>query len=347
LASVLSNARRGFVQLAVGSDFNKYSAEGRQRLKELAQASNRPVIINSVAQTTTNLSGWQETLEWMAEMEKTGLRIMAMGNVVPGRREFNLKYTDFFDRYPLWLEMSLLPFDSKQSVLSNPEYRARLREQTDSFQDAFFSQNPIIWGSVFVTRARTAKWRNSEGKSVAAIAAATGKHPVDTLFDISLDEGLETQFCQMGNRNPEEEAQLAILRSPHVLPEQSDAGAHVVTENNTGFPSYLLGNWVREKNALSLEEAVWRMTGLVSSELGIYDRGTLKPGMAADIVIFDPNTIGTDDPEFADDLPGSGRRLVQRGRGISYTLVNGQVTLDHGKYIGTSAGRIIRSAAVG
>jgi len=135
---------------------------------------------------------------------------------------------------------------------------------------------------------------------------------------------------------------MEILRAPDMIPEQSDAGAHVITENNTGFPSHLLGYWVRERGALSLQEAVQRMTSVPAGQFGVTDRGELRPGMAADIVIFDPETIAAGETEFADDLPNGGRRLIQRGQGIGYTIVNGEVTLDHGEYTGARAGRTLR-----
>jgi len=343
LASVLREFGRGYAQLAVGSDFNKYSPEGRKRLEELARASGRPVCINSIAQTTTDRDGWTRILEWMAAQEREGRKIVALGNVVPGRREFNLKYTDFFDRYPVWQKLAMMPFEEKVATLRDPEARRRLRADIEECQDSFFKANPLTWNLVYLGRARTAENRRFEGKSVAEIAAALGKHPVDAVIDISLAEGLETQFFQSGNRNPEESALLAILRAPHVVPEQSDAGAHVITEVNTGFPTYLLGHFVRERQAMTLQEAVWRLTGLPAAEWGVPSRGALKEGMAADVVVFDPATVGAADPEFAYDLPGGAPRLIQRAAGIAYTLVNGQVTLEQGRYTGAQAGRVLRA----
>ena len=342
LAATLGEMDRGIVQLAVGSDFNKYTDEGRERLAKLMRVSGRPVCINSVAQTTTNVDGWKLVLDWMARMRDEGGRIIGLGNVVPNRREFNMRYTDFFDRFPVWLKLSMQPFEEKMRMLADPPHRARLREDTENVTDTFFLQNPIKWDVVTLVKAKTARWKGFEGMSLQEIGEALGLHPTEALFDISVSEDLDTQFRQTGNRNPDAAAQMEILRAPDMIPEQSDAGAHVITENNTGFPSHLLGHWVREREALSIQEAVQRMTSVPAGQFGVTDRGALRPGMAADIVIFDPETITAGDPEFADDLPNGGRRLIQRGEGVAYTVVNGEVTLDHGEYTGARAGQTLR-----
>ena len=342
LAATLGEMDRGIVQLAVGSDFNKYTDEGRERLAKLMRVSGRPVCINSVAQTTTNVDGWKLVLDWMARMRDEGGRIIGLGNVVPNRREFNMRYTDFFDRFPLWLKLSMQPFEEKMRMLADPAHRARLRGDTENVTDTFFLQNPIKWDLVTLVKAKTERWKRSEGMSLQEIGEALDLHPTEALFDISVSEDLDTQFRQTGNRNPDEAAQMEILRAPDMIPEQSDAGAHVITENNTGFPSHLLGHWVREREALTIQEAVQRMTSVPAGQFGVTDRGALRPGMAADIVIFDPETITAGDPEFADDLPNGGRRLIQRGEGVAYTVVNGEVTLDHGEYTGARAGQTLR-----
>ena len=218
LAATLGEMDRGIVQLAVGSDFNKYTDEGRERLAKLMRVSGRPVCINSVAQTTTNVDGWKLVLDWMARMRDEGGRIIGLGNVVPNRREFNMRYTDFFDRYPLWLKLSMQPFEEKMRMLADPAHRARLREDTENVTDTFFLQNPIKWDVVTLVKAKTARWKGFEGMSLQEIGEALGLHPTEALFDISVSEDLDTQFRQTGNRNPDEAAQMEILRAPDMIP---------------------------------------------------------------------------------------------------------------------------------
>jgi len=161
---------------------------------------------------------------------------------------------------------------------------------------------------------------------------------------MALDEELDTHFRLLDARELSEDAMLAILKSPHVVPGMSDAGAHTITEVNTGFPTHLLGYWVRERQAFTLEEAIQLLASRPADEARVTDRGRLVEGMAADVAIFDPETVRPTAKEFVNDLPGGGRRLVQGSEGIEYTLVNGVVATESGKPTGDLGGRTIRSS---
>ena len=113
---------------------------------------------------------------------------------------------------------------------------------------------------------------------------------------------------------------------------------------DSGYPTYVLGTWVRERKVLTLEEAVRRMTSDPADFFGIRDRGRIAPGMAADLVIFDPATVAMSGrAERLHDLPGGGKRMVKRSSGIEMTLVNGAVTWEKGEMTGAAAGRVLRS----
>ncbi len=131
---------------------------------------------------------------------------------------------------------------------------------------------------------------------------------------------------------------------PRTLIGISDGGAHVDMLCNAGYPSYLLGTFVREKQALTLEHAVQRITSEPAQFFGLVDRGALRQGMAADITIFDLNTISSPErPEIRHDLPGGGRRLVTQAEGIQYTIVNGQVLYEGHQHTGVLPGQVLRS----
>src|SRR5215510_15211438 len=126
----------------------------------------------------------------------------------------------------------------------------------------------------------------------------------------------------------------------------SDVGAHVDMICDAGYPTYLLGTWVRDKQVMSLERAVQRLTAEPAAFFGIRDRGRLVPGMAADVVLFDSDTVGSGKrPEMRHDLPGGGRRLMMPARGVEYTIVNGAVLYEHGKPTGALPGQVLRSGA--
>jgi N-acyl-D-aspartate/D-glutamate deacylase len=135
-----------------------------------------------------------------------------------------------------------------------------------------------------------------------------------------------------------------ILQNKDMLLGLGDGGAHLDMLCDSGYPTYVLGTWVRERKVLTLEEAVRRMTSDPADFFGIRDRGRIAPGLAADLVIFDPATVGSGArPERLYDLPGGAKRMVMRSRGIEYTLVNGEVTWEQGKLTGAAAGRVLRS----
>jgi len=142
----------------------------------------------------------------------------------------------------------------------------------------------------------------------------------------------------------DEERVVRKFSDPRTLIGISDGGAHVDMLCNAGYPSYLLGTFVREKQALSLEHAVKRITSEPAQFFGIADRGILRPGLEADITIFDFNTIGSPErPEIRHDLPGGGRRLVTQAEGITYTLVNGQVLYEGQRHTGIMPGQVLRA----
>jgi N-acyl-D-aspartate/D-glutamate deacylase len=133
-----------------------------------------------------------------------------------------------------------------------------------------------------------------------------------------------------------------ILRSPYVLVGTSDAGAHVQFGADFGYGTILLGLWVRERQVMSLEQAVHKLTFHVASVFGLHDRGLLRPGYAADLAIFNPNTVNSHEPEWANDYPAGSKRLIQRSDGMHYTIVNGTVIQEDGRMSGQLPGQVLR-----
>ena len=185
--------------------------------------------------------------------------------------------------------------------------------------------------------------RSLEGKTVAEIARERGVDGVDALLDVTLEDDLANEFTvQSWNTRIDRMAELLNDRS--VLLGLGDGGAHLDMLCDSGYPTYVLGTWVRERKVLTLEEAIRRMTSDPADFYGIGDRGRIKPGLAADIVIFDPATVGSAPrPERWNDLPAGGKRMVKRSSGIHMTLVNGEVTWESGKLTGARAGTVLRS----
>jgi N-acyl-D-aspartate/D-glutamate deacylase len=166
---------------------------------------------------------------------------------------------------------------------------------------------------------------------------------VDALLDLTLEDDLDNEFTvQSWNTRVDRMAELLNDRS--VLLGLGDGGAHLDMLCDSGYPTYVLGTWVRERKVLTLEEAVRRMTSDPADFFGIRDRGRLRPGLAADIVVFSEKEVSSGGrPERLYDLPGGGKRMVMRSKGIEYTLVNGEVTWEKGALTGAAAGKVLRS----
>ena len=167
---------------------------------------------------------------------------------------------------------------------------------------------------------------------------------LDAFLDLSLEEGLNTTF-ETTNRGFHPEVMSTIMKSPYVIIGTSDAGAHVQFGADFGYCTTLLGMWVRDRQMISLEQAIHKLTFHVASVYGIEDRGILRPGFAADVTIFDAKTVKACAPEWAEDYPAGTKRLIQRSEGICQTIVNGKVVYEDGKISGEMAGNVLRGTA--
>jgi N-acyl-D-aspartate/D-glutamate deacylase len=257
---------------------------------------------------------------------------------LPLTREFNMRNPFSFGAFPSWRRV----FEDKSkraqaAVYRDPAFRAAFRE--DLKRPATFGN----WARITVHEVNNPKLKALEGRTVAEIAQQQGKDGVDVLLDITLEDDLDNEFT-MQSFNTRADRMAEVLQNKDMLLGLGDGGAHLDMLCDSGYPTYVLGTWVREKKVLTLEEAVRRMTSDPADFFGIQDRGRIAPGMAADLVIFDAKTVGSGGrPERLYDLPGGAKRMVMRSQGIHMTLVNGEVTWADGKLTGAAAGQVLRS----
>jgi N-acyl-D-amino-acid deacylase len=197
------------------------------------------------------------------------------------------------------------------------------------------------WEQIFVRWSPVAAHDRWIDQSVAQIAAARDADPVDTLLDLGLESDLACQFG-IPIMNTDEAVVGALIRHPAGILALSDAGAHVDTLADQGYTTHLLSHWVRELRALSLEAAVQLLTSAPARLYGLTSRGEIRPGFAADLVLFDPTRVGLERTELVADLPGGAARLIQRAVGVEYVIVNGAVLLEHGRQTDVRSGHVLR-----
>jgi N-acyl-D-aspartate/D-glutamate deacylase len=244
-----------------------------------------------------------------------------------------------FDRLPVWTDLRALPLAEQRRRLRDPDLRRRLVEASCAHDD----RKPVG------TEARPADYDwlmvfdTVEGphRTVADIARERGQHPAETMIDLALEKDLERFFLQP-LANEDQDYALELMRHPRTVTTFSDSGAHVSQLMDSSLQTHLLSHWVRAKQAFTLEQAVRMITFVPATLWGFADRGLIREGMAADLVVFDPDTIGAEMPEVVDDLPAGARRLLQRARGVAATVVNGAVLLRNGKHTGALPGRLLR-----
>jgi N-acyl-D-amino-acid deacylase len=331
---VVDEAGRGVIQF--GGD--------RQLGGAVAKASRRPVFYGNITQQAVAPDRWRDRLAEAENMMRQGHRGYQFVMPRPGDLRYTLKTAQHFDAMPTWKNVMLLPLEKRKEVFRDPETRAKLHREAvetplDPNRAGDFTRR---WDLQFVFKPALPKNEHLTGKSVAEIARQEGRDVLDVFLDLALEEDLETEF-ERREVNSDEAAMTALLTSPYTVIGQSDGGAHVVFRTDYSYSTYLLSHWVRERGIMSLEDAIRKLTFVPASLFGLFDKGMLRPGLAADLMIFDPATIGPLEPGEAYDLPGGNRRRKQLARGIEWTVVNGDVLIEKGEHTGAYPGKVARN----
>ncbi len=338
LADVLREAGTGVIQCGGGT--NPELKDGL--LSRLSQACGRTIMYNTLLEQARQPGRWQKHLAHVEATVKQGIRAIPLCNPGSVVNRFTMKNCQVFRSMPTWLPILQASDDEKLAAYRSAEIRAKLRSEVEAplGPDSTFSKR---WDLMVVEEPALPKNRGLRGQHIEEIAKAQGKHPLDAFLDLAVEENLETVFS-LGEINMDAEAVAQILGSPYAVVGLSDGGAHVQFHSNVSNPTRLLGYWVREKGIMSLELAVRRLTFDSASAFGIYDRGLLQPGMAADLVIFDPDTVRPVPEDVVHDFPSNGWRMRELAEGIHYTVVNGEVLMEKGTHTGSYPGRVLHNA---
>ncbi|HEY7558107.1 MAG TPA: amidohydrolase family protein [Candidatus Binatia bacterium] len=336
VAGVVDEVGRGVIQF--GGD--------RKLGSEVAKASRRPVFYGNITQQAVAPDRWRKQLAEAESLMRQGHRAYQFVMPRPGDLRYTLKTAQHFDAMATWKSVMLLPLDKRKEAFRDPEIRAKLHLEAvetplDPSRVGDFTRR---WDLQFVFRPALPKHQYLKGKSVAEIAREQNRDVLDVFLDLALEEDLETEF-ERREVNSDEVAMTSLLTSPYTVIGQSDGGAHVVFRTDYSYSTYLLSHWVRERQIMSLEEAIRKLTFVQASLFGLFDRGLVRPEMAADLMVFDPATIGPLEPGEAHDLPGGARRRKQLAQGIEWTLVNGQVLIERGEHTGAYPGKVARNTS--
>jgi N-acyl-D-aspartate/D-glutamate deacylase len=338
LGQVLGELNHGVVQMSSAPG----GAERVERLGDFSLRTGRPVIWNAILHSWADPENWRAMLQATENAFRRGARAWANTNTRAFNNRFTLKDAQEFDEFPTWRALMLSPVEERRKAFRDPAVRARLKwEAVDDPGRGTFHKR---WDLVYIVKPLLPKHQELKGQSVAQLARRQGKEVLDTFLDLALEEDLETGFrTPLTNGDPDAVGQ--IVASPYTVLGQSDAGAHLAIDAGFGYCTGLLAHFVRERNALTLEAAIRKLTGMQAQIFGITDRGLLRPGMAADVVVFDPATVAPEEAELVRDLPGGAARLVQQASGIHLVLVNGETILEAGKLTGARPGQVLRGGA--
>ena len=338
-AGIFEIAGEGVDRSAGNPGLSDYQA----RLRDLAVETGRPITFGLFSRKDAP-DVWRTYIMLLDETAAAGGRMFAQVHSRWLSAILSFKTQLPFDRLPVWKELRALPLDEQKRRLRDPELRRRLVEaarERDGRKALGTEARPAVYEWLFVMD-------TVEGPhlSVAQVARERGVDPVEAMIDLALEKDLELFFLQpIANEN--QEHALELIKHPRTVVTFSDSGAHVSQLMDASLQSHLLSHWVRAKQALTLEQAVRMITFDTATQWGLSDRGLLREGFAADLVVFDPATIGAEMPEVVNDLPAGAKRLTQRCRGIAATVVNGEVLLRDGKHTGALPGRLLRGPLAG
>jgi N-acyl-D-amino-acid deacylase len=340
LGDVLRELGTGLIQSGGGN-----GAEVKNGLmSRLSEATGRTVVYNNLLQSMRRPSEWKDQMALIDASTARGVRAYPM--CTPNRivDHFTMRNCQEFRGLPTWHPILLASDEEKLRAYSDPETRKKLHAEAVEFKVA--TPPPGIcrtwWDYMEMQTAVLPKNKVFEGKTVAEIARMQGKGIIDAFLDLVVEENLDTEFLH-GEINVDEAAMAQILTYPNAIIGLSDGGAHVQFQSGFGFSTRLLSEWVREKRVMSLEQAVRRLTFDSASIFGLYDRGLVRPGMTADITIFDPDTVRPLPLEVVHDFPTGAKRIKEPAAGIMATIVNGEVLLEEGQHTGALPGRVLRN----
>jgi N-acyl-D-amino-acid deacylase len=355
LAEVLRERDEGFIQITQAKGGDPAHAEDGVRardwafLEKLAEVAQRPIIHNAIFAIDDMPNFHIEELDWVHRANAKGLRIYGQGANVRSWFTFTLERWNLYDASPAWNKATQGTIEEKRAMMADPDIRAQMKAEhallavvSEGAMPQSLTVNSIPGDAALAQR--------YVGRVVGAIAKEEGKHPTDVMLDIALaSDGLQAEFRTECNTSTDADKVGYIMNDPYVTAGLSDGGAHTKFFTGGSYTTDFLTWLVRDTKKVSLEEAHYYLSYLPAQAAGFTDRGFLREGAPADIVVYDLEALKRTPEwsyEIAHDFPADEWRCIQRAEGYRYTLVNGVVTFVDGECTGATPGKLLRNREV-
>jgi N-acyl-D-aspartate/D-glutamate deacylase len=345
LAEVLAERDDGFIQITQSTGHIKNDLAF---VEKLAEVSGRPVLHNAIAPTRRNPDPHRKSLAWLQRCWDRGLRVYGQCGMNRAGFAFTLEHWNLYDFSRPWREATTGSFEEKLVKMADPDVRAAIVQAEISKGQRYRPLRAGVGGPLEDLMVQSVNG-NPElerylGRSLRDIGADEGKHPAEVMLDISLESDLKAEFLGP-DKGSNADFMKELFDSPYTLPGVSDGGAHAKFFTGGAWTTDILSWLVRDEQKFTLEEAHYRMSALAAHAAGFRDRGVLREGAAADVVVYEmeeldiePKWIGA----IEHDLPGGEWRRVQRATGYRSIIVNGQETFSDGECTGATPGRLLR-----
>jgi len=330
------------LEVILAGCLNGFTDDEVDLMTTMSLSANRPINWNVLGVNSLNPDAHWRQLEASTRAAERGARVVAL--TLPHASGIRLSFLSGFvlDGLPGWRETMALPVDQRIRALSDPEVRARLAAGASS-EEAGVLRGLANWSNLRIDEVRVDANRRYEGRMVGEIAAERGEDPFDVVLDIAIADGLATGLRPVFREDPKAwDLKVEVWRDPRTIVGGSDAGAHLDMMCGAVYSTAMLAG-VREKGGISLEEAVQLLTDAPARFYGLRDRGRVQPGWRADLVVFDPDTIGHGPERTREDLPGGAWRLYAESTGVERVYVNGVDVVDGGRITGATPGTLLRS----
>ena len=330
-ARVLAERNEGFMQMLLVSGDNRAD---RAFYEEMAELSGRPMLMNVVQAFDHRPDIHRRVLAWLESCRARGVRVIGQGLTTDAGFNFTFEDWNLFDDSEPWCEATTGSREERKRKLADPARRQALKDNMP-----ITATGPLP--DIVIVGPKLEKNARFEDHTLAIAGEAMGKHPVDVMLDMAVEEDLATEFFA-APPNGDIGHLREIVDNPYVLFGVSDGGAHTKFLTAGRYPTETLCKIVREHQMISPEEAHWRLSALPAMVAGFEGRGVLRKGAPGDIVAYDFERLRVLPAEVTHDLPGDEWRRVQRAEGYRYVLVNGEVTIRDDEETGTCPGRLLR-----